>query len=105
MPGPGAVLASPGLTPWISQARAAGRRDGEQWPSARMRTGAAGGAPQAGAPGAQDTVRLSDGELAALAVARRSGLSLAAYLSQAGMDAAEHRPRRSPRCSGRPWPS
>ncbi len=38
------------------------------------------------------TVRLSDGELAALtAAAVRSGLSLAAFLSRAGLDAAEHR--------------
>jgi len=38
------------------------------------------------------TVRLSDGELAALsAAAGRAGLALSAYLAQAGMDAAEHR--------------
>jgi len=38
------------------------------------------------------TVRLSDGELAALsAAADRAGLALSAYLGQAGMDAAEHR--------------
>ena len=38
------------------------------------------------------TVRLSDAELAALtAAAGRTKLALAAYLSRAGMDAAEHR--------------
>ena len=38
------------------------------------------------------TVRLSDDELAALsAAAERSGLALAAYISKAAMDAAEHR--------------
>lgn len=38
------------------------------------------------------TVRLSDAELATLAAAAgRAGLALAAYISRAGMDAAEHR--------------
>jgi hypothetical protein len=38
------------------------------------------------------SVRLSDGELAALsAAAGRAGLALSAYLAQAGLDAAEHR--------------
>jgi Mobilization protein NikA len=38
------------------------------------------------------TVRLSDGELAAIAAAAdRTGLALAAYISTAAIDAAEHR--------------
>lgn len=49
---------------------------------------ARGGEPR----GHKITVRLSDGELAALsAAADRSGLALAAYISKTAMDTAEHR--------------